>query len=748
MENGLKKDNSKNLNEKMKSNLENKNPINEEKSNSPLAIENIKLFSDENDPNNENDKDHIINGYEQGSLFYDKYSKRVIFFNSKKHKILIYNRTGEILKKEINVYFDFKVLNASIDKDITTLLIFSNPNINNKFIFVYNISKQIFVSQLKEDYSYLVSMFFADKNFFGLVFVNKIIFYIIEEVSEELRFLKTLDYSKVLIKNFFFVRQYSVLLIAKGDNSYDLYSLRKNEIEIIKSFSDVFETKSNMFKQTSKGFFSSFFSKNDSLKTQQITIINNYNNTYGNIYKTSQIFLEFIYSHLYLIFLSFEDNTIFMMKIKNITKFPKAEDGNKIIKINYKEHSNNSTIQFLDNLMLVHNFNTDNTIIIDIKLKTNNKIVCETKNILKIYHDDSFYKLKILGGNIEEIRKPNTNNKGDLLKKMHSIKVNLENLFQLKIKMDKDIKNKNNKIIKKMDSNLDNVNELDSMLMIARRNKSKIFFLELLNKILIDKTLKDRSNKITILLNEFSRQIEKSNSLALKLMNGVENLLNDDKDVSSESIKLSYKKENSKFYLDDKYIMLSTKNTLSQIEVIKAFKQIALDMNENDSKEENIFEYIFYIFYFKVVLESKKIDVIKLYYDTVILLIKKIKNENNIIKLITFFSNMESFPFISSEIACYFLDTFNDNQLIKLEGYKMLKNLQLYEDLFKYLLKYENISFSISYLQDLVFEVNLNKIKKIFVNYLSNCKEKNKVREIFNEMAKKDDELLESKIKS
>ena len=747
MENGEKINNKINLNEKTKPNLENKNPINEVKSDSPLAIESIKLLSDENDSNNEKDKNNLIYGYDQGSLFYDKYSKRIIFFNSQKHKILIYNRTGETLKKEINVVFDFKVLNASVDKSITTLLIFSNPNTNNKFIFVYNISKQIFISQLKEDYSYLVSMFFVDKNFFGLVFVNKIIFYTIDQVSEELKFLKTLDYSKILINNFFFVRQYSVLLIAKGDNSYDLYSLRKKEVELIKSFRDVFETKSNIFKQTGKGFFSNLFSKNDNLKTQQITIINNYNNKYGNIYKTSQIFLEFIYSHLYLILLSFEDNAIFMMKIKSITKFPKVEDTNKIIKINYKTHNNNSTIQFLDNLMLVHNFTTDNTIIIDIKIKTNDKIVCETKDILKIFHNDSFYKLKILGGNIEEICKSNINNKSDLLKKMHSIKVILENLFQLKIKMDKDIKNKNNKIIQKMDSNLDNVNELDSMLMIARRNKSKIFFLELLNKFLLDKTLKERSNKITQLLNEFSRQILKSNSLAQKFMSGVKNLIDDDLNVSSESVKLSYKKENSKFYLDDKYIMLSTKNTLSQIEVINAFKKIAQTMNENDSKEENIFEYIFYIFYFKVLLKIKKIDVIKLYYDAVLLLIKNIKSENNIVKLITFFNNMDSFPFISSEIAFYFLDTFRGNQLIKLEGYKMLKKLELYEDLFGYLLKYENISFTISYLQNSIFEMNISKAKKIFANYLLNCEDKNKIREIINEMAKNDDELLESKIK-
>ena len=43
--------------------------------------------------------------------------------------------------------------------------------------------------------------------------------------------------------------------------------------------------------------------------------------------------------------------------------------------------------------------------------------------------------------------------------------------------------------------------------------------------------------------------------------------------------------------------------------------------------------------------------------------------------------------------------------------------------------------------------MNLSKAKKIFANYLLNCEDKNKIREIINEMAKNDDELLESKIK-
>ena len=57
-------------------------------------------------------------------------------------------------------------------------------------------------------------------------------------------------------------------------------------------------------------------------------IMQNYQNVYGNIYKKSQFFLEFIYSNIFFVLLSFEDNAIFLMKIKNINKFPKDEEGN------------------------------------------------------------------------------------------------------------------------------------------------------------------------------------------------------------------------------------------------------------------------------------------------------------------------------------------------------------------------------------------------------------------------------------
>ena len=666
--------------------------------------------------------------YEQSSFIYDKYSKRIIYFDVPNKAILIYNRTKTKLLKKLQVVFNFKVLNACVDKKLTFLLIFANPNVNNKFLFLYYIEKETFVSQLKEDYSLLLSFFFVEKNTFCLVFVNKIMMYLCNMENDEVKNIKTLDYGKTLISNFFFVRQYLILLILREDNFFDMYTLRKNEIELLKSFNKVFNTMNTMFKSNSKGFFANLFSSKIDIKTRQMQIMQNYNNTYGNIYKNSQFFLEFIYSNIFFILLSFEDNAIFMMKIKNINRFPKEEEGNTVIKLKYNNHSNNSTIQFMDNLLFVHNFTTDTTIIYDIALKAIEKIICFSKNILKIFHSENFFKLNIIGGNIEEsCTIKNEKGEQELEKKLYSLNLNLENLF-------KNNENKNRKIFKN-----DEV-ELDGMLMIARRNKSKIFFLELFKKMLLDKKTKHRTGKIYLMLKEFSRQIKKSNSLALDLMSNV-TLVNEALN-SSKTVKLSYKRDNEKFYLDDKYIMLSTKNTLSQIEVMKSFKQVGQLCQEKkiNMKDESIFEYLIYILFFYIKLIQNNISIIKLYFDTILILIQQIKEEKNIIKLITYFSNENIFPLGSIDVAKYLLDNFN-HPIIRIEAYKILKFLKAHNELFYYLLKNEGIEYAIEFLQNSVVENNFNDVKKILVNYLSECKDNDENRQFIEEFINDEDDL-------
>ena len=665
--------------------------------------------------------------YDQSSFIYDKYSKRLIYFNVPKKTILIYNRTKTKLIKKLHVFFNYKVLNACADKQLKHLLIFANPMVNNKFIFIYSIEKETFVYQLKDDFSHFLSFFFVEKNTFVLVFVNKIILYSINMDNDEVKIIKTLDYNKGFISNFFFVRQYLTLLIYRDDNYFDMYSLRKNEIELLKTFNKVFNTMNVMFKSNSKGgFFSNLFSSKADKNTRLLQLAQNFNNAYGNRYKSSQFFFEYIYSNIFFILLSYEDNAIFMMKIKNINKFPKEEDGNFIIKLEYKNHSNNSTIQVLDNLLFVHNFSTDTTIIYDIALKAKEKSIGYSKNILKIFHGESFFKLDIIGGNLEETRKKkDAKGQQELEKKLYSLNLNLENLF----KNNQDIKNK---------QKLNNEVELDGMLMIARRNKSKQFFLGLFHKMLLDKTTENRTESIQLILNEFSRQIKKSTSLASVLMSNISQL--NESINASKAVKLSYKRDNEKFYLDDKYIMLSTKNTLSQYEVIKSFKEIAqLGKDKKINMDtESVFEFLFYNLFFFVQLVQNKIPIISLYYDTILILIQQIKDEKNIIKLITYHSYERYFPLGSIDVAKYLLDNYS-HPIIKVEAYKILKILKAHNELFYYLIKNEGIDNAIKFLYNSFDESNFNDVKKSLVEYLNKCQD-NDENKLFIEEIVNDDE--------
>ena len=263
--------------------------------------------------------------------------------------------------------------------------------------------------------------------------------------------------------------------------------------------------------------------------------------------------------------------------------------------------------------------------------------------------------------------------------------------------------------------------------------------MELFDKMLLDKTNKHRTDKIQLMLNEFSRQIKKSNSLALDLM--TVSLTNEALN-SNKTVKLSYKKENEKFYLDDKYIMLTTKNTLSQIDVIKSFKRIGQLCLEKKiiMEDESIFEYLFYILFFYIQLVQNNIEIIKLYYDTILLLIKQIKDEKIIIKLITYFSNEKIFPLGSIDVAKYLLDNFN-HPIIKVESYKILKLLKAHNELFYYLLKNEGIEYAIKFLENSFDENNFNDAKKILIDYLSNSEDKDENKLFLEDLICEEDDL-------
>ena len=181
--------------------------------------------------------------------------------------------------------------------------------------------------------------------------------------------------------------------------------------------------------------------------------------------------------------------------------------------------------------------------------------------------------------------------------------------------------------------------------------------------------------------------------------------------------------------------MLSTKNTLSQIEVIKSFKRIVLERETNNSSEnddEYAFEFLFYMLFFFIQLSKKKIELIKLYYDTILLLFNQIKDEKKMIKFINLFTNCIFFPFYTVDIAKYLLDNFS-HPIIRLEGYKILKNSGCFNELLYYLLKNESFSFTMNFIAENFDKSKMNDIKKVLLDYLNKCKDNNQIRNLMEE---------------
>ena len=139
-------------------------------------------------------------------------------------------------------------------------------------------------------------------------------------------------------------------------------------------------------------------------------------------------------------------------------------------------------------------------------------------------------------------------------------------------------------------------------------------------------------------------------------------------------------------------------------------------------EDESIFEYLFYILFFYVKLVQNNIEMIKLYYDTLLILFKTITSEKIMIKLISYYSNEEIFPLGSIDVAKYLLDNFT-HPIIKVEAYKILNYLKADNELFYYLVKNEGIEYALKFLEKNYDENNFNDIKKILVDYLNNSED-------------------------
>jgi hypothetical protein len=89
-----------------------------------------------------------------------------------------------------------------------------------------------------------------------------------------------------------------------------------------------------------------------------------------SIYKKTQYFLESLYKKLFFICLNYEDSEIQIYEIESLINIKK-------VKTIIFENSQISTLQFVDNMILLHNFERCDTLLIDMKSENQDKVLCK-----------------------------------------------------------------------------------------------------------------------------------------------------------------------------------------------------------------------------------------------------------------------------------------------------------------------------------------------------------------------------------
>ncbi len=326
---------------------------------------------------------HGIDEIEQ-FLFFDNISKQLIQICSS--GIKIFNKSATHLKKEINLQLNKDdIYKIAVDKQIQYMLIFLEKN-KQKIILVVNLKIGNVIRILSDHLNILLGMFFIfntqslsisedDNTYFTLIYKDKIEYYEIlkikqknNEILEKVNLINEINYPN-LINKFIYNPIYMILCIQKQNNtqSFDFYNLSNTKYFISPFYFELknkgIQNSNNESPSVIKSFFGLIGNKEKRLEYDGNPLINIKDN-----YKDNHFFLESIYNNLYLIYVNYEEGYIQFFHIKTLYEIK------KIYEIQFENHHEN-TLQIIDNLCLLHNFDKMQTTIIDLNCENEDKVL-------------------------------------------------------------------------------------------------------------------------------------------------------------------------------------------------------------------------------------------------------------------------------------------------------------------------------------------------------------------------------------
>ena len=329
-------------------------------------------------------------------LFYDIVTKQVIFIG--KSGIKIFNKNVTVMKTKIPLVLNSeKIFKIAVDKENKYMLIFLKKG-EQRIILIVSLLNGLVIQYITGNLHQLLGMFFifnsqslnikkSTETYFTLVFQDKIFYYKIttpsqKEEIDKVEFINQVTYPGY-IKKYCYNQKFMILIVQRLDKQliFDFYNLSNPkhyskffpfELPSINKANNPNENNSKednkrmdnsplapSFLDKMSNFFNAGNAAIDDIKKEPI--INNKEN-----YKENHFLLDSIYRKLYFIYVNYDIGYVQFFKIKNLYKI------SKVYEIQF-DSSHENTVQFIDNLILVHDFDTMTSRIIDLKCKAQNK---------------------------------------------------------------------------------------------------------------------------------------------------------------------------------------------------------------------------------------------------------------------------------------------------------------------------------------------------------------------------------------
>ena len=326
--------------------------------------------------NNENEnKDNII--------FYDQYSKKILKIKSR--VIIVCNENNKIIKQinEISLPREL-ILFISIDYTVNFINILFEKKIDQNKLLLIN-TEPLTINIVSGSFDYLIGMFFIENNRYDLnkkdfvmIHINKIVYNSMNKNCEITNIL-THNYKNVFIKDFSYNNVYKLLLCVRSDEQFDFVDLSDP-----KNYDKFYTRNFSFYKPVNN---SKVVIKEKGIYIKSLFGLYNSMDKYTN----PQFFLSIVFNQLYFIYLPYLENKIY------ITQFhspPNTFINDTVLNI---EESKISTLQFVDNLLIIHDVLGKISYVYDF---INTKLV--NKGTVK---DFPYYKFFTVCGNYIEDKK-------------------------------------------------------------------------------------------------------------------------------------------------------------------------------------------------------------------------------------------------------------------------------------------------------------------------------------------------------